>query len=342
MQNSKTDFQTNVSACPGAVPCSYLNATGKIRYTMTNDYMFNIIFRNVDILAELLCSLLDLDKKQISSIEIKNPLLSGDTALEKTFILDINIFLNSNAFINIEMQVNNLGDWFDRSLSYLCRSFDQLYHGENYASTKSVLHIGILDFNIFPAHPEFYSSYKLMNVKNKQIYNDKFELRVLQLNHADLATEKDKNCGLTHWASLFKAVTWEEIKMLAHENSVFDKVAQELYKSNSDEQIRYACQAREEYEFQMKRRQAMLEEAEKKQQEYEFQMKRRQEQLEEYEFQMKRRQTMLEEAEKKQQEYESQIKEIQKQLEDKDLLTATLTNELHKLRQELEQLKKDH
>lgn len=83
------------------------------------------------------------------------------------------------------MQVNNLGDWFDRSLSYLCRSFDQLYHGENYTSTKSVLHIGILDFNIFPDHPEFYSSYKLINVKNNQIYNDKFELRVLQLNHAE-------------------------------------------------------------------------------------------------------------------------------------------------------------
>lgn len=41
-------------------------------------------------------------------------------------------------------------------------------------------------------------------------------------------------------------------------------------------------------------------------------------------------------------EYETQMKQVQKQLEDKDLLTINLTNELHKLRQELEQLKKDH
>lgn len=58
--------------------------------------------------------------------------------------------------------------------------------------------------------------------------------------------------------------------MLAHEKPVFDTVAQTLYKSNSDEQIRYACQAREEYEFQMKRRQEQLDE-------YESRMKQLQE-----------------------------------------------------------------
>lgn len=49
--------------------------------------------------------------------------------------------------------------------------------------------------------------------------------------------QKNQITGLVHWASLFKAVTWQEIKMLAHEIPVFDKVAQTLYKSNTDEQI---------------------------------------------------------------------------------------------------------
>ena len=280
MPTSQTNLLTAPLTASAATPDSYLSATGVIRYTMTNDYMFNVIFRNTDILAELLCSLLDLERDQIRSVDIKNPLLPGDAAPDKTFILDINISLNDNTLINIEMQVNNLGDWFDRSLSYLCRSFDQLYHGENYSSTKSVLHIGILDFNIFPAHPEFYSSYKLMNIKNHQIYNDKFELRVLQLKQANLATKKEIASGLAHWAALFKASTWEEIKMLAHEKPVFDTVAQSLYKSNADEEIRYACQAREEYEFQMKRRQKQLEE-------YQSQMSHLQTQLAEYEKQSK-------------------------------------------------------
>ena len=256
MQNSKTNL-TGTTASD-----SYLNATGKIRYTMTNDYMFNVIFRHTDILAELLCSLLGLEREEITSLEIKNPLLPGDTVKEKAFVLDIHILLNNDSVLNIEMQVNNHGDWPDRSLSYLCRSFDQLYHGEQYASTKSVLHIGILGFNLFPKNPKFYAAYKLMDMENSYIFNDKFELRVLELRHINLATEADRKRGLVRWASLFKATTWKEIKMLASNNPTFDKVAQELYKSNGDEMTRYACQMREEYEFQMKRINKRIESAE--------------------------------------------------------------------------------
>lgn len=317
MQNSQSNLSINTPGASIAEPESYLSAAGKIRYTMTNDYMFNVIFQNTDILTEFLCPLLFLGRDQIHSVTIKNPLLPGNTALDKTFILDINISLNDNTLINIEMQVNNLGDWFDRSLSYLCRSFDQLYHGEKYSATKSVLHIGILDFNIFPTHPEFYSSYKLMNIKNHQIYNDKFELRVLQLNHADLAAKREKDCGLAHWAALFKSTTWEEIKMLAHEKPVFDAVAQTLYKSNADEDIRYACQIREEYAFQMRRRQEQMDDLIKRNQEQQSQIQRGQEQLDEYEFQMRRNQEQMDDLIRRNQEQQNEINALR--LENKKL-----------------------
>ena len=50
--------------------------------------------------------------------------------------------------------------------------------------------------------------------------------------------------------------------MLADGNPTFGKVAQELYKSNGDEMTRYACQMREEYEFQMRRIDKRVEDAE--------------------------------------------------------------------------------
>ena len=50
--------------------------------------------------------------------------------------------------------------------------------------------------------------------------------------------------------------------MLADGNPTFGKVAQELYKSNGDEMTRYACQMREEYEFQMRRIDKRIEDAE--------------------------------------------------------------------------------
>ena len=101
-----------------------------------------------------------------------------------------------------------------------------------------------------------------MDMEISYIYNDKFELRVLELKHINLATEADRKRGLVRWASLFKATTWKEIKMLADGNPTFDKVAQELYKSNGDEMTRYACQVREEYEFQMRRIDRRIEDAE--------------------------------------------------------------------------------
>lgn len=237
---------------------SYRFASGKIRFTLTNDYMFKIIFQKADILSGLLCALLGIKPEKIRSLEVTNPILTGSNVADKTFILDINITLNNSAFINIELQVANQGDWPDRSLSYLCRSFDQLYHGENYSNTKRALHIGILDFNLFPDHPEFYAAYRLMNLKTHQIFNDKFQLNVLELNEIHLATEEDKKRGLDQWASLFKAKTWREIKMLAAHDKSFDNIAQELYKANADDRIRRECAAREEFYFEQRRQQQKL------------------------------------------------------------------------------------
>lgn len=242
---------------------SYRSAAGKIRFTLTNDYMFKIIFQNTDILSSLLCALLGMCPEEIRFLEVTNPILTGSNAADKTFILDINITLNNSAFINIELQVANLGNWTDRSLSYLSRSFDQLYHGDDYSSTKQALHIGILDFTLFPEYPEFYASYRVMNTKTYRVYSDKLQLNVLELNQIHLATEEDKKRGLDQWAKLFKAQTWKEIKMLAAHDKSFDNIAQELYKANADDRIRRECEAREEFYFEQRRQQRRLDDLER-------------------------------------------------------------------------------
>ena len=53
MQNSQSSPFIDKPGVSNAMPESYHNATGKIRYTMTNDYMFNVIFQNTDITAML-------------------------------------------------------------------------------------------------------------------------------------------------------------------------------------------------------------------------------------------------------------------------------------------------
>ena len=223
-------------------------ATGKIDYQMTNDYMFHAALqKNPKVLKSLVCSMLRLRLQEIRSIQIINPIILGEAVDEKTFILDINIVLNDNTLINLEMQVENLYNWEERSLSYLCRTFDQLQKGEEYSSAKPVIHISFLDFTPFPEYPEFYASYQFMNEKNHHIYSDKLTLRVVDLRQIELATAEDQASGLEHWARLFKASTWEEIRMIAKEDENLLEATETLYTLNADELVRRQCEARADY-----------------------------------------------------------------------------------------------
>lgn len=228
---------------------SYEDATGTIDYTLTNDYMFRAILQsNEKVLRGLIGSLLHLKQEKIQTVEIKNPIELGKAINNKNFILDIRVLLNNNMIINLEMQVSNHGDWPDRALSYLCRGFDNLQKGEEYDQVLPAIHIGILDFVLFPDDLEFYATNKLMNVRSHKVFNDKFVLNVLSLKQIELATEEDKAWELDKWAQLFSAKTWRDIKMLAKNNEIFTAASETLYQFNSDDLIREQCQARMDYE----------------------------------------------------------------------------------------------
>ena len=225
------------------------NATGPIDYTMTNDVMFRMVLQSNEIvLRGLISSMMHIPIKEIASTTIMNPVKPADYMTGKSFTLDVKVMLNNKSFVNLEMQVANKGDWINRSLSYLCRTFDNIVKGASYNSAIEVTHIGFLDFNLFPDENEFYSRFMLQNVNTHRIYNDKFCLNVLSLNKIDDATEEDKKWHIDEWARLFKATTWEEIKMLAVKDTVYSEMANSMFLQNSDDVTRQICEARRETE----------------------------------------------------------------------------------------------
>ncbi len=228
---------------------SYTEAKGVIEYNMTNNYMFRYILQqNKKVLTGLICSLLHLKPENVLDIEVTNPIdLAGDVS-GKEFILDINVKLNDDTIINLEMQVANEHNWPERSLMYLCRAFDHLYRGQDYEEALPVYHIGFLDFTLFSDAPEFYATYKLLNVKNHYLYSDKFTLSVVDLTQTELATEEDKANRIDYWARLFKAKTWEDVKMLAQNNEYLEEAANSIYQANAEEIVRQQCRAREDAE----------------------------------------------------------------------------------------------
>ena len=234
------DHQT-MSDAPPINNYTFWNASGQIPYNMTNDYMFRAVLQsNNRVLRGLICSLLHLSEQKVISVEITNPII-------KEFRLDINVNLNNRTLINLEMQIANKLNWRERSVMYLCRSFDHLSHGQNYSEAKSAIHIGFLDYTLFKERPEFYASYKLINVKNRQKYSDSLTLNVVDLSRIDLATEEDKKYHIHEWALRFKSTTWEEIKMLASKDEYLQEASETMFRMSADDLVRKRCRDREEY-----------------------------------------------------------------------------------------------
>jgi predicted transposase/invertase (TIGR01784 family) len=239
---------TSESTHPAIFSEELAAATGPIDYGFTNDYMFRVILqKNQRVLKSLICALLHMEENAIQSLTITNPIELGDSIDEKTFVLDIAILMNNHSYVNLEMQVLNELNWQDRSLSYLCRSFDQLHEGQDYKEVGPAIHIGFLNFCPFPEYPEFYASYKLLNIKNYHIYSGKFVLSVVDLTHINLACEEDKAYEIDYWARLFKATTWEELKMIAEKNPDLAEASESLYTMNADDLVRAKCRARDDY-----------------------------------------------------------------------------------------------
>lgn len=110
----------------------------------------------------------------------------------------------------------NEGNWTDLALSYTCRNFTHIQKGSDYDTAFASIHIGFLDYTLFPDYPEFYATYMMQNIKNHHLFSSKIRIGVVDLNHTELATAEDIQHGLDKWVALFKSKTWEELKMLAN------------------------------------------------------------------------------------------------------------------------------
>lgn len=231
---------------------NFSTSVGEIPYKLTNDYMFRAVFQSRPKALEGLCrALLRLSPEDSVSITLQNPIELGKTIEDKEFILDLAVLINHSVFLNLEMQVYHDSFWKERSISYACRSFDNLNKGDSYKQVLPVIQIGFLDFALFPEYPEFFSTYMLMNTnpKNHYLYSDKFRVSVVDLKQIEKATHEDKKYTLDLWAKLFTTTTWEEVEVLAQNNEYLQETVSGVRQLTEDEKIRQQCQAREDFYY---------------------------------------------------------------------------------------------
>ena len=234
--------------------------TGKLPYRLTNDYLFRAVFQARPEALEGLCrSVLHLSEEDTISVTLQNPIELGKKIDDKEFILDLAVLINNSQYLNLEMQVYHDPDWVDRSICYTSRSFDNLNQGKKYNAVLPVTHVGFLNYTLFPDHPEFFATHLLTNAKNFHVYSGKFRICVVDLTQIELATEEDKHYEIDLWAKVFLATTWEEIEMLAQNNEYLQEAVSGVRQLTAEEQIRQQCQAREDYLYWERIRQARTE-----------------------------------------------------------------------------------
>lgn len=223
--------------------------TGKLKYPLTNDFMFKAVLqRSERALKGLLSALLHMKMEEIAAVRILNPIEIGSVIDEKMMMLDLKLELNDSRILDVEMQVLDEGNWPERSLTYLCRTFDQLEKGEKYLNVKETIHIGILNFTPQGFPQKLYLEYYFYNLDTAHKYSDKLSIRVLQLNQLDREVEENEKWNeICHWARLFKAQTWEEMRMLAEKNETIRECVVTLKELTADEKARMQSEARDEY-----------------------------------------------------------------------------------------------
>jgi len=221
-------------------------------YGLKNDYMFHAVLQECPpALADLISALMGIPRNETIDCRVENPLVFGSNVNAKDIALDVCVLLNNSTRIDVELQVENQKIWTERTLLYWCRVYDRLKAGEYYDKLIRTYHIGLLNFTLDPEDPEFYSEYRITNLRNGKEYSDKLVLRNLDLTRPELAGESEQERRLHDWVMLFGANTLEEFQSLAKGNEVFEKMAVTLATLNEDEKIRMQCTARQFYEWDL-------------------------------------------------------------------------------------------
>ena len=303
--------------------CEYTDKTffpteGELPVCMTNDLLFHLLLQDpdmADIIKGLISSFQDIEFDEINSVIVQNPISFGETINSKTMVLDVKAILNNNSIVNLKMQVINCGDWPERSLSYLCRCFDNIESGQGYDSVKGAFHIGFLNYTLFPDAPVFFASYEIKNAVTNRLYTSKFGISVVDLTLIDMATDEDKKLHRHLWASFFKATTWEEINMIATQDKNIQLAATKLYQISEDQRIRDELWARQD--------------AIRQQIDFENYHRRRYEEVEAKYIDVEAKRI---EAEAKLAEIEAKTNKAEAELAEKDKVIASLLAEIEQLK----------
>ncbi|MBQ2867137.1 MAG: Rpn family recombination-promoting nuclease/putative transposase, partial [Firmicutes bacterium] len=132
---------------------------------LTSDLVFKAVYgRNTEAsnaaLTALLNRLLEKDSDPIIWVQCENPFSYATYQGEKEIIMDIKVQLSSGQLLDLEMQVDHLDSYVNRSIYYMGKLVNEsLESGDDYDKMKESIVISIVNRMLFPQYKKAFSTY---------------------------------------------------------------------------------------------------------------------------------------------------------------------------------------
>jgi predicted transposase/invertase (TIGR01784 family) len=209
------------------------------------DFVFKCIFGdpdNIDLLAALLKSILDLPPNEYERIEIVNPFSLKTYPSEKQIILDVKVHTTSGKVLDVEIQCKNR-DAFKNRIVYCSSKLlnAQLESGEGYDKIEQVIAIVITDFVLLEDEPDYHNKFHIRNDKSGKLFSDIIEINSLELPKLPEISDKTE---LWDFMRFLNAETEDEMEAVAKENPTIRKTVAVVKKLSRDEKARMYAEAR--------------------------------------------------------------------------------------------------
>ena len=220
--------------------------TFRSRMPLYSDYVFHRVFgsdteESNAALIGLLNIILERDNDPITWVKIKNPIDFGNLAGDKETELDIKAETNSHQIIDIEMQVNNLAFFRNRTTFYAGRLINSsLKEGENYGMMKQSVVISIINGKVFPDGVGYHGIFELREKDSGVLLCDRLVMHFLQLNELDMEKPVEEMNRLERLGFYLRHASDVDYKEKIYEICKAEEgivVAEDLYRKATQEEI---------------------------------------------------------------------------------------------------------
>ena len=184
------------------------------------DTGFKLLFaspENENLLRSLLSGLLNIDEKNIRTVQIQNGELLPEDVDKKFGRIDLRLFLQmvlmNDKVVNLEIQIKPQDDFDDRSLFYWSKLFvADLKSGHEYSELPETICLNIINFKMFECE-EYHSHFQILEKNRHELLSDKFAIHFYEL--PKISNDNLETADLmTLWLKLIDSESEEDLKML--------------------------------------------------------------------------------------------------------------------------------